>query len=172
MEISAKRINNAINKAIEKGNLINYDFDFESDKDYVYICIKQHYIIRVPMSMFEVDIDRLKHTLNYRECKLENAISNIVTAEGKWRQIECIPKEVEALTDKLNVQNFYTENGTRISVNAKFFTDFYNKSIVKAQKIPENITFSAVATNSNKNPIIMYDNDDAVAMFLPIHRKD
>lgn len=172
MEISAKKLNNAINKAVEKGNLINYDFDFESDKDYVYICIRQHYIIRVPMSMFEVDIDRLKHTLNYRERNLEYIIETCVYGCGKWRQIECIPKEVEALTDKLNVQNFYTENGTRISVNAKFFTDFYNKSIVRAQKIPENITFSASATNSDKSPIVMYDGEDAVALFLPINRKN
>lgn len=169
MELSVKKLNNAIKRFVEKDYQFGPSrllFDYLSDKEYMYIAFNQHYIIRTAVSDIQYMSEIYK--LSCSGCILENMIVNEVNRPivdftmGETEKIVCAFKEIE-------VVNFYSSTGIRISVDAKFFSTYYNKPIYK-YGVPDNITFSAV--DRPDTPLIMWENDEVVALFLPIKRKD
>ena len=170
MEISTKKLNNAIYRFMTKGYQYTpseFMFDYDSDPDYVYIAVRQVYIIRVPKTDIE-DTLSVKNTGSIRKyVNLERMIQT--TAEAP-RLIDYVMGSTETLSGGKEVVNFYpdgAEDGLRISIDCKFFSEFYNKPVTK-YGVPDNITFSAIP--DKKSPVIMWQDDEVIALFLPINR--
>lgn len=170
MELSVKKINRALEYFIDgenyKYNPTQFMFDYNSDEDYAYMAIKAVYIIRVPKSDLP---EVLKHTTLYpainREAPLERLI-NTTVQDKKHRPV--FIKEISEIseTNKKRVVKFTDGGDTEIWIDVKFFEQFYNKPITKYED--NNITFTA--TPDTKSPVVMWnENDEAIAMFLPIN---
>ena len=170
MELSTKKLNRALTYYIAGNdyqyNPSKYGFDFVSDDKYVYIAVDMVYIIRVPQNVipegYKAEID-LHPQLKY-DLPLERLIETVATDEN------CVDVHIKEITtigieNKRVVKFTDADNKAEIWINAKFFELFYNHPITKYE-VPDNITFSATA--SEKSPVIMWRNDEAIALFLPI----
>lgn len=164
MEISVKKLNNALERYMTKTGQFapsDFMFDKDSDKDYMYIAVRRIYVIRVRKSDITVDV----HPLGGHDYgTLERSIQ---TCAESPNHVEYQPGEIEKLNTGISVMNFYSPEGYRISINTKLFKEFYNQSIVD-KGVPDNITFSA--TEGKASPLIMWEDDEAIGLFMPIKR--
>jgi hypothetical protein len=169
MELSVKRLQNALGYYIDGGNYqynpTKFMFDYNSDEKYGYVCYEAHYVFRVEKELLpEVLGTDLLPMIN-KEAPLERLIAH--TAEERGHK-EVFIEEIFEL-DKKRVVRFTDGKKADIWINARFFEQFYNKPVTK--KVPDNITFTATVNKQNKSAVIMWENDEAIAMFLPIEHK-
>ncbi len=169
MELSVAKLNRALEYFIIGENYkyspSQFMFDYKSDKDYAYIIIDTHYIIRAPKKDLELnkvlEADTLYPAIK-RDINIERMITSIMEdkthVDFKYNGL----KEVGA--DNKELVEFISGDNKKY-INPKFFKQYYNHNII-ANKIPDNITFSGMA--SYRQPLIMWENDEAIAVFMPI----
>lgn len=170
MELSIKKINKAMEGFIDKENYkyapSKYSFDYISDKDYVYMVVEMHYIIRVSRKDMP-QILLAGHSMIKTELPAERMITTVVENKDAtdFYMTDCV-------TDKgLELVSFTDNNGHTLWVNKKFFKQFFNHNIVD-NGVPDNITFTAIGNKEcYKSPLVMWENDEAVALFLPVIKK-
>ena len=170
MKLSVKKVNNAVTNFVEKEiyktNPSRFMFDYVSDPDYVYMAKDAHYLIRVP----RVDMPQILSATH-------NSIRTDINLE---RLIDTVAGDINATDyymtghgvigdDNRKVIIFESHQNDRLYINPKFFEEFYNHPITK-YGVPDNITFTAISgKDSYKSPLIMWEDDDAIALFLPIN---
>ena len=170
MELSVKKVNNAITNFVEKEiyktNPSRFMFDYISDPDYVYVAKDAHYIIRVP----RVDMSQIlsaTHTAIRTDLNLERLIDTVV---GDINATDFYMAGLGVIgSDNKEVVIFESHQNDRLYINPKFFEEFYKHPITK-YGVPDNITFTGISgKNSYKSPLVMWEDDDAIALFLPIN---
>lgn len=163
MELSVKKLNRSLKYFIEGRNYqyhpSQFMFDYESDKDYVYIAIEQVYVIRVPKK-YMPNKESMPTMVN-TDVRIEKLIENL--AKEKTHTTVTIQDITEL--DNKRIVKFTYGGDDEIWINAKFLEQYYNHPVTKYEA--DNITFSASTTI--KSPVIMWKNDEAIAMFLPIN---
>lgn len=164
MELSVKKINKAMESFIDKENYkyhpYHFGFDYEADKDYVYMLVESYYIIRVPRNIMPDILSVQKGSIR-SELHLEDAIVKLT----KMDLVDFYFDRFEIAKDGKQLVVFKDNSGNEKRVQARFFKEFYNKLLTK-NGFADNITFSG--TTSANQPIIMWDNDEAIAEFCPI----
>lgn len=161
MELSIKKLRNRIDRYFKENHKYapsSLMFDMVDD-DYIYLIIETHYVLRIPKSEV-VDIIPVDKVDNI---KVEPMIERIAE-DKKLRDFRM--GEVEQLRKDLKVVNFWDEDNNRVSINLKFFKQYINHNPVD-NGVPSNIEFSGI---DGVNPLIMWEDGEAVAMFLPIMR--
>ena len=157
MELSVKKITRAIDGWLKRNNGYGHDlqFDIESDNTWDYMVVRSVYAIRIPKSLTGERVRKSQGRFVHMEPMMEEVL------EGG------VPFEYVGLTtirgDK-EVCEFRTAEGTIKYVDSKFFKEFYNRPIMK--EVPDNISF--IGAVSNKYPLLMFEDDDCIAMFCPI----
>lgn len=172
MELSIKKINRALTYFIDGKNYqyapSQFMFDYKSDPDYAYMAVDSVYIIRVPKKDLPEVLKTDLYPMINREAPLEHLIT-ITASSPELREVKLTNwKTIDHKTHK-TVAVFTAVNGKQkqeIWINEKFFAQYFNKPITK-YGVPNNITFSATPTIKN-SPVIMWENDEAIALFLPI----
>lgn len=164
MELSVKKINRAMESFIDKENYKYYPshfgFDYEADKNYVYMLVESYYIIRVPRNIMPDILNVQKGSIR-SELHLEDAIVKLT----KMDLVDFYFDRFETTKDGKQLVVFKDNSGNEKRVQARFFKEFYNKLLTK-NGFADNITFSG--TTSANQPIIMWENDEAIAEFCPI----
>lgn len=173
MNISKAKINRAIKKDLDREYKQRFHYDSKSDSEYVYVAVDAHYIIRVPVDIIEPDVLEgiKKHEDSGKywslEALIKSAVHEVDSTDFEYKEVE----DIVSFGKPITVANFWSidqnRKSPRVSINVKFFKEFYNKSILE-YGISDNITFTGV---NGKAPLVMWEDDDAVALFLPINRK-
>lgn len=157
MELSVKKITRAIDGWLKRDNGygLELQFDQDSDPDYTYIVVRSVYTIRVPKDWIGVILSTTQARFVHIEPLMEKVLDGGVTFE--YVGLTTIRGDKE-------VCEFRTAEGTTKYIDSKFFKEFYNKPIMKG--VPNNISF--IGAVSNKYPLLMFEDDDCIAMFCPI----
>ena len=171
MELSVKKVNNAITNFVEKEiyktNPSRFMFDYISDPDYVYVAKDAHYLIRVSRTDMP-QILSATHPVIRTDINLElliDAVVGDINATDFYMTENC----GVVLNGGKVVIEFKDLAGDIIYIDPKFFEEFYKKPITK-YGVPENITFTGISgKNSYKSPLVMWEDDEAIALFLPIN---
>jgi len=170
MELAIKKINRAVENFIDKGNYqyapSKYVFDYVSDKDYVYMIVEMHYIIRVPRKDVPQILSASASPMIKTDFQAEQQILGLI---DNTKQVDYT---LENVVDEngLKLAIFIDDAGHEIVVNAKFFKQFYNSNIID-KGVPENVLFTGDGTaKSWKYPLLMWENDEVVGVFCPVKR--
>lgn len=167
MELSIKKINRSLESFINKDYQYapnKYTFDYVSNPNYVYMMVDYgHYMIRVPREDMP-QILSAGHPMIKTDFRAEDYIMRMVDSDN---QVEYEFKEIKKIVDKLSVAVFTDGAGHRMTVNTKFFKQFYNNNIVD-KGVPDNVWFSSDGTGKNNSPLFMWQDDEVIAAFCPI----
>ena len=166
MELSVKKINRAMESFFVKENYKYYPshfgFDYDSDPDYVYMLVEAHYIIRIPKHIMpEYEEIKNKGSVNV-DLPLENAIVKLTKMD--LIDFHYIGDGILS-TDGPEVAIFKSDDGDIKSIQKRFFKEYYNQLLTKTG-FPENITFTG--HKQSNYPLIMWEDDEAIAEFCPI----
>lgn len=170
MELSVKKLQRAMENFIDKGDYQycpgKYMFDYISDPDYVYMAIESHYIIRIPVEFAPHLLSVNDHPAIRTDINLERLIT-IVANDDKATEYKM--EEMRVLIGDKPVVAFTNEAGDTILIDKRFFEQFYNKPITK-YGVPDDITFTGLSGKySYKSPLVMWQDDEAIAVFMPIN---
>lgn len=157
MEFSTKKFMLAFNRWLNKNNGygLELQFDQESDPDYTYIVIRSVYAIRVPKDIIGTVLSTTPARFVHVEPMMEKVLDGAVLFHYKG---------LTTIRGDKEVCLFETEEGTKKYIDSKFFKEFYNKPIMK--EVPENVSFLGAV--NPKHPLLMFEDEDCVAMFCPI----
>lgn len=168
MEINIDKIKKELERTTGRCNHVY--LDNESDPEYIYVCFSGHYIVRIPavytpeqvLDMFGRgyggDYIRPFHGA-------ESFIDNVMTS--KEEKVFTYTGIEERVGVKYAV--FTYGNGEKAFFNPKFFKTYFkglmgNDGTMKAK----NILFTGIDA---ENPMVLWENDEAIALFLPVKVK-
>lgn len=164
MELSVKKLNKALESFIDKENYkyhpSHFGFDYEADPDFVYVLVDAVYIFRIPRNLMP-DILTVQRGSIRSDLHLEKAMVMLID----MGLVDFHPAGFEQTKDGKELVLFKDDAGHEKRIQARFFKEFYNGLLTK-NGFPKNITFTGHIDNNK--PLIMWEDDDAIAEFCPI----